>query len=100
MALMGANDPDDAVQRITAAMGNVKKLSDVFAIIIYFGLRERPYNSFYANVAIQLCQTPGKIGKHSFRNLRQAIAAQLGSMLEVNSRCQLHLAQFFWNNGR
>jgi len=44
---------------------------------------------------LTITRTPGKIGKNSFRNLSQAIAVQLGSMLELNSRCQLHLARFF-----
>eukprot|EP00913_Durusdinium_trenchii_P020645 g19388.t2 len=73
VALMGAEDFEDAVERVILAAGAAKNgHSEACVVLFHCAIREKKPNAFYAHVAQSLCNRPAPVGKRFSHSMKRA----------------------------
>ncbi|KAH0471382.1 MAG: hypothetical protein KVP17_003199 [Porospora cf. gigantea B] len=86
VAVMGAEDVPDAVQRLLEAGADKQKMPTAIAVLLHVCLSEKTYNPFYFQLIKSLCGLPGGIRKRFSHTIKQGVCAQLGTMNEFPPR--------------
>eukprot|EP01054_Gregarina_sp_Poly1_P008521 Gregarina_sp_Poly_1__8520@NODE_502_length_7877_cov_467_844558_g402_i0_p1_GENE_NODE_502_length_7877_cov_467_844558_g402_i0NODE_502_length_7877_cov_467_844558_g402_i0_p1_ORF_typecomplete_len794_score160_86MA3/PF02847_17/3_7e10MIF4G/PF02854_19/0_028MIF4G/PF02854_19/3_2e02DUF4494/PF14902_6/0_15_NODE_502_length_7877_cov_467_844558_g402_i016684049 len=81
VAIIGANDVADAVDRILKVIRRKSDVLNVVAVVLHCHVQEKYYNEFYEKLLLALCNSSDEQILHRFRRgLRQGLHAMAGSI--------------------
>eukprot|EP00931_Biecheleriopsis_adriatica_P016020 TRINITY_DN1195_c0_g1_i1.p1 TRINITY_DN1195_c0_g1~~TRINITY_DN1195_c0_g1_i1.p1 ORF type:complete len:755 (+),score=209.22 TRINITY_DN1195_c0_g1_i1:53-2317(+) len=94
VALMGAEDFEDAAQRLSLVASGAKSgVGEACIIIFHCAVREKVPNAFYAHVANALCSLPAPAGKRFSHNVKRAAVQHMQQAHGYGMRAAVCLAE-------
>eukprot|EP00438_Fugacium_kawagutii_P029000 Skav204714 [mRNA] locus=scaffold1549:85841:88039:+ [translate_table: standard] len=94
VALMGAEDFQDAVERISLAASGAKTgCAEACVVVFHCAIRERKPNAFYAHVAQSLCSQPAPAGKRFSHSMKRAAVQHIQQAHTYGVRAAVCLAE-------
>lgn len=94
VALMGAEDYEDAVERVSMAASGAKTGSaEACVVLFHCAIRERKPNAFYAHVAQSLCSRPAPVGKRFSHSMKRAAVQHIQQAHTYGVRAAVCLAE-------